>query len=124
MRQDFTRLNFGWWGFWAPEGREDGGTQADLIEYGTSRAAAAAAPSLRAARPTDVGGSRRCLQACFHRLNSWDCRREPPASLREAQACRSRAQNRRATQSRRPPPAVRCERYGASALLDFRADVN
>ncbi len=40
MRQDFTRLNFGWWGFWAPEGREDGGTQADLVEYGTSRAAA------------------------------------------------------------------------------------
>ncbi len=40
MRQDFTRLNFGWWGFWAPQGRSDGGTQADLVEYGTSRAAA------------------------------------------------------------------------------------
>ncbi len=34
MRQDFTRLNFGWWGFWAPE------TQPDMLEYGTSRAAA------------------------------------------------------------------------------------
>ncbi|MBQ3222242.1 MAG: hypothetical protein IJB41_01370 [Clostridia bacterium] len=34
MRQDFTRLNFGWWGYWAP------GTQPDMIEYGTSRAAA------------------------------------------------------------------------------------
>lgn len=34
MRQDFTRLNFGWWGFWAP------GTQPDMFEYGTSRAAA------------------------------------------------------------------------------------
>ncbi len=34
MRQDFTRLNFGWWGFWAP------GTQADMYEFGTSRAAA------------------------------------------------------------------------------------
>lgn len=34
MRQDFTRLNFGWWGFWAP------GTQPDQFEYGTSRAAA------------------------------------------------------------------------------------
>ena len=33
MRKDFTRLNFGWWGFWAP------GTQADMFEYGTSRAA-------------------------------------------------------------------------------------
>jgi len=40
MRADFTRLNFGWWRLWAPQGREDGGTQADLIEYGTSRAAA------------------------------------------------------------------------------------
>ena len=40
MREDFTRLNFGWWGLWLPEGRTDGGTQADLIEYGTSRAAA------------------------------------------------------------------------------------
>lgn len=34
MRQDFTRLNFGWWGYWAP------GTQPDMYEYGTSRAAA------------------------------------------------------------------------------------
>lgn len=34
MRRDFTRLNFGWWGFWAP------GTQSDMFEYGTSRAAA------------------------------------------------------------------------------------
>ena len=40
MREDFTRLNFGWWGFWTPEGRSDGGTQADLVEFGTSRAAA------------------------------------------------------------------------------------
>lgn len=34
MRMDYTRLNFGWWGFWLPE------TQADMFEYGTSRAAA------------------------------------------------------------------------------------
>jgi len=34
MRQDFTRLNFGWWGYWSP------GTQPDMLEYGTSRAAA------------------------------------------------------------------------------------
>lgn len=33
MKQDFTRLNFGWWMF-----RED--TQADIFEYGTSHAAA------------------------------------------------------------------------------------
>lgn len=34
MQQDFTRLNFGWWYFWAPK------TQPDMYEYGTSRAAA------------------------------------------------------------------------------------
>ena len=39
MRQDFTRLDFGWWGFWTPRA-EDDGTQADQYEYGTSRAAA------------------------------------------------------------------------------------
>ncbi len=39
MAEDFTSLNFGWWGFWTPDGREDGGTQADQLEYGTSRAA-------------------------------------------------------------------------------------
>ena len=40
MAEDFTALNFGWWGFWTPDGREDGGTQADQFEYGTSRGAA------------------------------------------------------------------------------------
>jgi hypothetical protein len=34
MRQDFTRLNFGWWGFWSLR------TQPDMFEFGTSRAAA------------------------------------------------------------------------------------
>ena len=41
MRQDFSRLNFGWWGFWTPnERRTKLGTQPDMFEYGTSRAAA------------------------------------------------------------------------------------
>ena len=49
MRQDFTRLNFGWWGFWAPgdvahatNGQYNTvtGTQADMFEYGTAQAAA------------------------------------------------------------------------------------
>jgi len=41
MRMDFTRLDFGWWGYWPPCGRtEDNGTQADMYEYGTSLAAA------------------------------------------------------------------------------------
>ncbi|MBR4443161.1 MAG: hypothetical protein IKS52_07835 [Clostridia bacterium] len=39
MRRDFTRLDFGWWGFWAPR-EKDNGIQADMYEYGTSRAAA------------------------------------------------------------------------------------
>lgn len=42
MLQDFTRLNFGWWEYFAP-GSESGGssgTQPDMFEYGTSRAAA------------------------------------------------------------------------------------
>jgi len=34
MRNDFTRVNFGWWHFWGVE------TQADQLEYSTSRAAA------------------------------------------------------------------------------------
>jgi hypothetical protein len=36
---DFTSINFGWIGYWAP-GRETIGTQPDMIEYATSRAAA------------------------------------------------------------------------------------
>lgn len=34
MQKDFTRVNFGWWAYWGPE------TQADMYEFGTSRAAA------------------------------------------------------------------------------------
>ena len=45
MRQNFSRLNFGWWGLWLPgEKLRDGsvtcGTQPDMWEFGTSRAAA------------------------------------------------------------------------------------
>ena len=46
MRCDFTRLNFGWWGFWLPAAAGGDprqsvcGTQADMLEYATSRAAA------------------------------------------------------------------------------------
>lgn len=39
MREDFTRLNFGWWNFVLPT-ETSIGTQADLYEYGTSHAAA------------------------------------------------------------------------------------
>ena len=45
MRRNFSRLNFGWWGLWLPgEKLKDGtttvGTQPDMWEFGTSRAAA------------------------------------------------------------------------------------
>ena len=45
MRRDFSRLNFGWWGIWLPGSKlRDGtitvGTQMDMWEFGTSRAAA------------------------------------------------------------------------------------
>ncbi|MCU1258998.1 MAG: hypothetical protein JWO80_1883 [Bryobacterales bacterium] len=36
---DFTSINFGWIGYWAPSSQTIG-TQADMIEYATSRAAA------------------------------------------------------------------------------------
>lgn len=38
MRQDFTRLNFGWLGYWAPN-ETTIGTQPDMLEYVTSVAA-------------------------------------------------------------------------------------
>ncbi len=39
MQQDFTRINFGWLGYWVP-GENTVGTQPDMLEYVTSRAAA------------------------------------------------------------------------------------
>jgi hypothetical protein len=39
VAKDFTSINFGWIGYWAPS-RETIGTQPDMIEYATSRAAA------------------------------------------------------------------------------------
>jgi len=44
MQQDFTRVNFGWWGFWAPNTKIRDkvtiGVQPDMWEYGTAKAAA------------------------------------------------------------------------------------
>jgi|WetSurMetagenome_2_1015567.scaffolds.fasta_scaffold01375_8 hypothetical protein len=39
MQDNFTRLNFGWLGYWLPD-EETVGTQPDMLEYVTSRAAA------------------------------------------------------------------------------------
>ena len=39
MKDNFTRLNFGWLGYWVPD-EKTVGTQPDMLEYVTSRAAA------------------------------------------------------------------------------------
>jgi len=39
MRDNFTRINFGWLGYWVPDEKTIG-TQPDMLEYVTSRAAA------------------------------------------------------------------------------------
>ncbi len=39
MKNNFTRLNFGWLGYWVPDDKTVG-TQPDMLEYVTSRAAA------------------------------------------------------------------------------------
>ena len=39
VARDFTSINFGWIGYWAPT-KDTSGTQPDMIEYTTSRAAA------------------------------------------------------------------------------------
>jgi hypothetical protein len=39
MRDNFTRINFGWLGYWVPD-EKTVGTQPDMLEYVTSRAAA------------------------------------------------------------------------------------
>ena len=60
LAKDFTRVDFGWWGFWQPQltggaepkreglfrpGNRTVGTQADIWEYGTSKAAAFDSPA-------------------------------------------------------------------------------
>ena len=43
MREDFTQVDFGWWGVFRPcekEGKETIGTQMDMWEFGSSKAAA------------------------------------------------------------------------------------
>ena len=44
MRKDFTRVDFGWWGMWLP-GNDTVGVQADMWEFGTSKAAAWGCPA-------------------------------------------------------------------------------
>ena len=70
MKQDFTRLNFGWWGYWVPgtpldpmihisDETNDGlppmtiGTQPDMLEYATGVAAAWDCPAVLFGKPED-----------------------------------------------------------------------
>ena len=49
MKRNFTRVNFGWWGFWEPgaliRGTKTIGVQPDMWEYGSSKAAAWDSPA-------------------------------------------------------------------------------
>ena len=40
LAKDFTRVDFGWWGFYLPSAKEPLGTQFDMWEYGFARAIA------------------------------------------------------------------------------------
>jgi len=59
LAQDFSRVSFGWWGFWLPgetlkDGRGTVGTQPDQWEFGTSRAAAWDSPTTIQFNPDKV----------------------------------------------------------------------
>ena len=56
MRQDFTRLNFGWWGYYND-------TQPDMFEYGTSKAAAWDCPVTFMEKLAVFGTNKRTLDA-------------------------------------------------------------
>ena len=49
MKRNFSRVNFGWWGFWGPgskiRGKTTIGVQPDIWEYGTAKAAAWDSPA-------------------------------------------------------------------------------
>ncbi len=53
MRHDFTRINFGWLGYWAP-GEATIGTQPDMLEYVTSIAAAWDCPHFYSFQPRGI----------------------------------------------------------------------
>ena len=80
MRQDFTRLNFGWWAFRAPGDRVSGengvyqtrlGTQPDQYEFGTSRAAAWDCPVTVMANPDAFRAHPRFMD-CFEVMRRWE----------------------------------------------------
>ena len=58
MQKDFTRINFGWLGYWRPSS-ETIGTQPDILEYVTSRAAAWDCPISMCSLPEQLAGHAR-----------------------------------------------------------------
>ena len=68
MRQDFTRLNFGWWGVYT---EQDGGTQPDQWEYGTSLAAAFDCPATFQGRLNNMDATAR-MDDLLEVLRRWE----------------------------------------------------
>jgi len=68
MKNDFTRVNFGWWSF-MPD------TQADIYEYGASRAAAWNAPITIQANPEEFVAHNR-TDDIFEVLRRWSDARD------------------------------------------------
>ena len=75
MAQDFTRLDFGWWGLWPNGEKIDGeptiGTQPDMWEYGTSKAAAWDSPATVQVVLRRVRAHRR-LDDLFATMRRWE----------------------------------------------------
>lgn len=79
MRQNFTRVDFGWWGFFfpvGPEGDKDGrpptvGAQPDMWEYGTSKAAAWDCPATVQAYLADIDRHPRANDL-FETMRRWE----------------------------------------------------
>ena len=68
MRQDFTRLNFGWWGVYP---QQDGGIQPDHWEYGTSLAAAFDCPATFQGRLDNMAATAR-MDDLLEVLRRWE----------------------------------------------------
>ena len=75
MRQDFTRLDFGWWRIYVPDDKaaEDVkiGTQPDMWEFGTSRAAAWDCPATIQMEPAFVKAHPR-MDDLFEVMRRWE----------------------------------------------------
>ncbi len=68
MQNDFTRLNFGWWGHWQPQ---DAPIQPDMYEFATSRAAAWDCPGTLITFPHMLENNPR-IEDCLEVLRRWE----------------------------------------------------